>query len=830
MRTLAFLGIFTLVASARAVEYRLCTDGSVNLGDGLVLRTEAFAKGWKGPSLKTCGWVVPNAKSGIVPWQFKIGSTRYGRGTTTLLPLADGRIYCRIGIDMELDFPTEGLVCTFAMPTDKVVGGTIEDDQGRKAVFPKTYAKLFPYSGHVERMSMTLPGFARTLTFEGDKTSMCVQDDRKWGRSFSFRRYMKSKTLKSGEHYEMSFFLSGEQATVAYAQATVVTQNDEWLPLDDRRDIAAGSALDFTQIVPNEGPAGQYGWLRAVNGHFAFEKKPNEPQRFWGANFCGEGNCPSHAASERVVRRFRQHGYNTLRFHHYERALTKKSPDRMTFNAESMDNFDYFFAKAKEAGIYMTTDLFVSRSIAWRDVGIDREGLIDMSLMKGMFLVHEPSFENWKRFARQLMLHRNPYTGLTYAEDPAMPFIALVNEGIFAWLRGIFDQDVTRAKWREWLAEKRRVDPKFAPKGPEDCMGYKVDEKDAAKRAVLKEFMSDMEARFAVRARDYLRSIGVKALLTDWNCGSYVREDAITNTLDYVDMHFYVSHPVFVETRWGLPTYMMNARPDCAKGCLPVDYWKIARAAHMPFTVSEWNFTAPNACRGAAGLLTGATAARLDWDVMWRFSYMGDEKALDDAATTLSYFDIASDPFQVASDRAGVLLYRRRELPVDATQSKVPLQIEKGTGRFTVRSAQTVGGFGKAGDAVAAGSFTARLAGCEAAIWVSSLDGKPVESSSRILLSHLTDLKSEGITFQSPDCRVLMKWGARQCLVRRGAAEIALALQNPAAYDVWSLATDGTRLEKQPTRIENDKLRFTADVRGADGKAHFLYEIVQKSN
>ena len=70
--------------------------------------------------------------------------------------------------------------------------------------------------------------------------------------------------------------------------------------------------------------------------------------------------------------------------------------------------------------------------------------------------------------------------------------------------------------------------------------------------------------------------------------------------------------------------------------------------------------------------------------------------------------------------------------------------------------------------------------------------------------------------------------GIHRGMARRGAAEIALALSEPAAYEVWALATNGARLENLPTSVSEGCLQFRADVLGSDGKARFLYEIVRK--
>ena len=820
--------------TAQAVDYRLMNHGGVSLGDGLDFRVSAFPKNWRGETPSRAGYTAVDARSGRVRWDLKKGSTACGVGSTVLLPLADARTYVRYAVTMKEDFPSEGLVCALSMPAEKLLGGTYSDDRGRTNVFSMANTNLFVYQGSPRNLTIGIPGLKRTLKFGFDgATPVCIQNDRKWSPTFTLRISLQGAgLLKAGETYERSFFLEGEKPTVSYAESYVVKEGPDWIPLDYRKEVLPGSAADFSHLPFRDGPAGKYGWLKNAGGHFVFEGKPGVPQRFWGANFCGEGTCPSHADARRIVARFQRAGYNTMRIHHYERTLTRGAPDRLTFNPGMLDNFDFFFAQAKAAGIYVTTDLYVSRTVDWRDIGIDKDGTVEMSLVKGLFLVHEPAFENWKAFAKNLLTHVNPYTKMRYADDPALPFISLVNEGIFAWRRGIFDQDATRAKWKTWLAAKRAANPNYEPKAPADCLGGSVNDVRAPGYRAFYDFMSDCEAQFAIRARDYLRSIGVKAMLSDWNCGPFPTLSALTNTLDYVDTHFYVDHPTFLGERWRLPVSMGNSRPDRARNNLPLGIRNAARDARMPFTVSEWNFTAPNACRGAAGLVTGACAARLDWDVLWRFDYIGRGADLDDGTTGLSYFSVNADPFQVASDRAGVLLFMRRELPVltgeEAKTYPSDMAMEKGTGRFRVVSSATAGGFGDANDVISAGPLTCRLRDSHATVWASAVDAKPLKHADRILLSHLTDLKADDMRFLNADCTVLQSMGSKNLIVRRGAAEISLALADPPAYEVWALATDGARLEKLPVSVAEGRLCFRADVRGPDGKARFLYEIVRK--
>lgn len=78
-------------------------------------------------------------------------------------------------------------------------------------------------------------------------------------------------------------------------------------------------------------------------------------------------------------------------------------------------------------------------------------------------------------------------------------------------------------------------------------------------------------------------------------------------------------------------------------------------------------------------------------------------------------------------------------------------------------------------------------------------------------------------------CRGLQRIGSKNLIVRRGTAEVSLALKEPSAYDVWALETNGARTEKLPMRIVDGRLVFTADVKNPAGKARFLYEVVRRT-
>lgn len=330
---------------------------------------------------------------------------------------------------------------------------------------------------------------------------------------------------------------------------------------------------------------------------------------------------------------------------------------------------DRFLAKAFAAGIYVTTDLFVSRPVCWREIGIDREGAEGLDF-KRMLFVHEGALENWKRAAREFLTHRNPHTGRKYAEEPALAFLCLVNENSMQQgIRGHASDPYFRAAWKRWLKAEREKDPKCWPLLTEEEIpahggGWSIAPviKDEAWDAVGR-FCADLERRLYVRMRDYLRKeLGVKALLSDQNWGSQTcpMQEVRAKLFDYVDAHLYVDHPEFPNGGWHLPSVLKNENLLRREGCDFDISWR--RVADKPFVVSEWNFCGPGRHRSMSGLYMGALAALQDWDALWRFSYSHGSTAYSDDCQPVGYFDAVNDPVALMAERLFVPLFLRGDL------------------------------------------------------------------------------------------------------------------------------------------------------------------------
>lgn len=558
---------------------------------------------------------------------------------------------------------------SMSVPASNLAGGSFVAD-GQTGAFPAQFADVHLRSQPTTTLTLRSPSGAELALAFDEATPVLLQDDRQWGPSFSVRigpQMDANESWPAGRSLELAFTLTSPGGVkVEQDRPVTLAAGPDWIPLDVETEIEPGSALDFSNIVSWHAPAGSLGRVQPSGAHFVFERQPDRPVRFYGVNLCFSAQYLTHDQSDRLADRLRRMGYNAVRFHHYEGELVDRSGgNSVTLNPQKLDQLDYLFAVLKKRGIYMTTDLFVSRQVFAAEVWPGESGDVGMDEFKMAVPVNERAFANYRAFASALLTHRNPYTQTRWGEDPALAWLSLINEGnpgnFIGGLSARCRADWIRA-WKAWLDRKYPSEAARAAalKGQSDPASP-FPPTDPGARVLFDVFLAENQAQLQQRTAAFLREIKCPALLTNQNAWTNpVQMQAVRAGYDYVDDHFYVDHPEFVEQPWRLPSRCPNTSPVAAgapggRGCAAL------RLLDRPFTVSEYNYSGPGRFRGVGGILTGALGAIQDWGVIWRFAWGHSRDSLFTPAP-MGYFDVVTDPLNLAAERASVCMFRRGDL------------------------------------------------------------------------------------------------------------------------------------------------------------------------
>ena len=540
-----------------------------------------------------------------------------------------------------------------------------------KGLIPETEAGVRVAQEVARRMSVGPSVMLGGLSFTVETASslpLLVQDSRKWWPNLELRVIDEHEghapwAWKPGSPVVLRFTLAANRGLRFAVDAPVtIKAGKEWVPLRAGVEVEPGSALDFSGMGLTRTPAGALGRVRASAanpGTFEFEGEPGRRVRFYGNNL-GLGACsPAHEEADRLAERFARRGYSVIRIHHYEMPpwemknglLDPDAPDSLTFNPDHLEKFDYLVAALKKRGIYLSTDLYVSRAVRSSEVFPGTEGrLTDHGYqMKQLICVSEKAMANWKAFAKLLLTHVNPHTGLALKDDPAVGWLVLVNEG------NLPNED----------PEGLRQDPRWAGLWESAWKTWKIARGVAAEwgSPEFHRFLWDMHRRTEAEQIRFLRhDLGVKAMISDLNGWTDEWGAQICRTaFDWVDNHCYWDHPSWVDREWELPS-----RGSSGGGSAVAAGWLggsigLSRLLDRPFSVSEYNFCPPNPYRGESGLLFGAGAALQDWGIVWRFAYSGSAKESFDPGP-VTYFDTVDDPLTQAAEYAAVALFGRGDL------------------------------------------------------------------------------------------------------------------------------------------------------------------------
>jgi hypothetical protein len=194
----------------------------------------------------------------------------------------------------------------------------------------------------------------------------------------------------------------------------------------------------------NDAPAGKNGHLIARGEHFV-ESKTGRRVRLLGVVWTFTANFPEKAEADAVAARLAKYGVNAVRLHFFDGPPPPsdskwksdsiwKSPG--VIDPAQLDRLEYLIAQFKKHGIYTNVNLKVARDF------MPEEGL--PAAFSQAWWADKPfdyfnprMIELQKIFARQLLTHVNPYTGLSMANDPAIYTVEINNENTISdWDEG----------------------------------------------------------------------------------------------------------------------------------------------------------------------------------------------------------------------------------------------------------------------------------------------------------------------------------------------------------------------------------------------------------
>ena len=460
--------------------------------------------------------------------------------------------------------------------------------------------------------------------------------------------------------------------------------------------------LDFSHLL--DAPAGKHGFVQVKDGHLAFED--GKRVRFLGFNIAARSNTPDHATAEKLAARFASLGVNVIRLHAADAPIGdeprswsscreaplldyEKGTSRL-FNPEGLDRFDYLIAQLKARGIYLHIDLIVARPFLEGD-GLDYPGSVP-SCMKRYPMYNPRLIELQKEYARELLCHVNPYTGLALKDDPAVMTVQINNEESAIKGNSGSDQGENMRPYREevgrrfgdfllrkygsrealreaWTLEGicslgddedpaagtvRGIEGGFyqsvgEPMGPWDAA------EGPARYADWMEFGIRQNRSFYQDYMDYIRSLGVKVPIVTSNLVAGAADAYGHAGGDVIENNSYFNHPILPVQN---ETYMVAGPAEYVStnpltmqlgiGSMATTLLSLASVAIVegkPFMLSEWNEYGEHPFHSTAFMHTVAYACLNDWDGLILYNFHTSEKADDQPADEIwNIFDVYNDP------------------------------------------------------------------------------------------------------------------------------------------------------------------------------------------
>lgn len=453
----------------------------------------------------------------------------------------------------------------------------------------------------------------------------------------------------------------------------------QWLPVPTQSlDISDGSVLDFSRLFSSY-PAGKSGSIVVSADRLIFQDTGQTARFSCATDLNGPHITQSfrtHVEADEYAVQLRRHGYNLVRFHFVDRRLMQGRTKAFDFDPVQLDRFDYLLAALKRNGIYWSLDMMTDPNGAEVNSASLPSGPDSLKIRSNFDPIARAA---WLKLVDVLFARKNPYTGLTPLEDPALAFAITVNENSLAFW-GQNKASLTKPfptgfqKYLNlWLQKKFqttralvKVFPELEPDESVEAGTVRLPTgwRDTSWRMRLfMEFISDKEIETFEWMTQKLRDRGFKGIPLAYDDGYPQINNGTRSRLPVVDVHGYIGR---------VPNYDVGQvwdRYSSFSNSLAV-YRQLAayRWLDRPFVVTEYGHPFFNPYRYEAGIVLPSIASMQGWGMVCRIAHSSVEADIQEPGAVgsghrpIMPFSIGLDPVARAGETLATLLLRRGDV------------------------------------------------------------------------------------------------------------------------------------------------------------------------
>lgn len=435
----------------------------------------------------------------------------------------------------------------------------------------------------------------------------------------------------------------------------------KWLAYEPPIGKSKTGALDFSWL--NDAPAGKHGYVTSQGDQFVFED--GTPVKFFGVNLGFEAAMPEKTMAEAVAEDLYRSGANMARIHATDCTwggiidYSRETTDH--FDLARLDRLDYLIHCLRQKGIYIHLDMTAGRGFKAADGFTEEELQYAGANVRAVRFFDERIIRLEKEYITRYMTHRNPYSGLTYAEDPAVAIVQYTNENSITWYQipgtvTAFDK-MLDLRFNLWLADKygsrqalqeawtnadgvctlQETEDPFAGtviRPPLSSWGEPLTEwnlgpqevRAPVRHAEFMAFLRQIEEKTFLGVYDMLRGLGYRGNINLSNYPEAALDLKMHALGDVTEKNPYWNHPIgdYVPPSRFYTEEMASIDPRVPRAVHnshSVGISSRGRVAGKPFMITEWNATNTTPFRADALFQMAAYGAFQNWSGFTLFIY-----------------------------------------------------------------------------------------------------------------------------------------------------------------------------------------------------------------